>query len=282
MRAALLTAALLAAAPAAGQSCTPDEEAMGFCTAQAPAGDAPPPAPVPADQADRIWGKAAMEPVRAAVYAEHGGGQFSRILIDLAEVRFADGAESWLVEADGWFGGDMNRLVVKADAEGEFGGGLHDLKLTALYSRAIDPYFNLQAGVRHDVRPQPQRTHIVAGISGLAPYWFEVDGYLQLSTKGELRATASAEYDLRLTQRLILQPKLELELSAQDIPELAIGSGLVRGEAGLRLRYEIAREFAPYLGVVHESRFGRTADFARAAGESASGTAFVLGVRAWF
>ena len=117
-----------------------------------------------------------------------------------------------------------------APGERRFGEAIEGVELKALYSRAIGPYFNLQAGVRQDLGVGPDRTHAVIGIEGLAPYWFEVDAYLYLSTQGEVRASASAEYDQRITQRLILQPKVEFDLSAQDIPELGIGSGLTSAE----------------------------------------------------
>lgn len=280
--------------PAAGDpNCTPEHARMGHCTpALRPVegeaigtnlspGDAPAPSPVAANYADRIWGATAMQPTRDALRREHGGGSYSQVMIDLAEIKIANGHTGYKFEADAWFGGDINRLVVKADGEGDFGEAIDRVELKALYSRAIGPYFNLQAGVRQDLGAGPDRTHAVIGVEGLAPYWFEVDGYLYLSTEGEVRASASAEYDQRITQRLILQPKVEFDLSAQDMPELGIGSGLTSAEIGVRLRFEIAREFAPYIGVVHETKFGRTAGFARAGGDR-SFTNLVVGVRAWF
>ncbi|VXC61655.1 copper resistance protein B [Sphingomonas sp. AX6] len=276
--------------------CLPEHAEMGHCTSGTGAadadgeadgtdlspGDAPAPRPVVANYADRVWGQSAMQPARDMLRREHGGGSFSQVMIDLAEVKIANGHAGYKFEADAWFGGDINRLVLKADGEGEFGEPFADVELKALYSRAIGPYFNLPAGVRQDLGVGPDRTHAAIGVEGLAPYWFEVDGYLYLSTQGEVRASASAEYDQRLTQRLTLQPKVEFELSAQDIPELGIGSGLTSAEIGLRLRYEIAREFAPYVGIVHEAKFGCTADFARAAGDDPSSTNLVVGIRAWF
>lgn len=281
--------------PAAGEpDCTPEHAEMGHCMpASGPVegeaigtnlspGDAPAPRPVAANYADRIWGETAMQPTRDALRREHGGGSYSQVMIDLAEIKIADGHTGYKFEADAWFGGDINRIVLKADGEGEFGEAIDDVELKALYSRAIGPYFNLQAGVRQDLGVGPDRTHAVIGVEGLAPYWFEVDGYLYLSTQGQVRASASAEYDQRITQRLILQPKVEFDLSAQDIPELGIGSGLTSAEIGVRLRYEIVREFAPYIGVVHEAKLGPTADFARAAGDNPSSTNLLVGVRAWF
>ena len=151
----------------------------------------------------------------------------------------------------------------------------------ALWSRAIAPFFDFQAGVRQDLTG-PERTHAVIGIQGIAPYQFEVDVAAFVSNKGDVTARFEGELDQRITQRLILQPRAEIALSAQDIPELGIGAGLDRIEAGLRLRYEFAREFAPYVGVSQEWRIGDSADFARAAGEDPSVTNYVVGVRFWF
>jgi copper resistance protein B len=283
-----------ASPPASDPDCPPEHAKMGHCTPKDAAqaedavgtdlapGSATAPAPVAANYADRVWGRDAMQPTRDDLRRHHGGGTFSKVTIDLAELTIAEGHEGYRFETDAWFGGDINRLALKAEGEGTFGEAIEGVDLKALYSRAIGPYFNLQGGLRQEFGHGPDRTHAVIGIEGLAPYWFEVDAYLSLSTEGELRASASAEYDQRLTQRLILQPKIEFDLSAQDIPALGIGSGLSSGEVGLRLRYEVAREFAPYIGIVHERKFAGTASFARASGEATHTTSLVLGVRAWF
>ena len=120
------------------------------------------------------------------------------------------------------------------------------------------------------------------GVQGLAPYWFEIDAAAFVSTQGDITARIEAEYELLLTQRLILQPRAELELSAQDIPELETGSGITSLDAGLRLRYETVREFAPYVGVEWQGHFGDTKDMIKAAGGETDRTVFVIGVRAWY
>jgi copper resistance protein B len=122
----------------------------------------------------------------------------------------------------------------------------------------------------------------VLGVQGLAPYMFEVDTALFLSTRGDLTARIEAEVDQRITQRLIIQPRIEANLSAQNIPELGVGAGLDQIEAGARLRYEFAREFAPYIGIEQSWRTGKGADFARARGEDPSTTSFIAGIRFWF
>ncbi len=242
-----------------------------------PPGDAPaPPVQMP-HAADHIWGADAMARSRAAMMAEEGGGQrFGQLLLDRLEWR--DGGYRW--EGEGWYGGDLHRLVVKSEGEG--GDRLESAEVQALYSRAIGPYFNLQAGARQDIRPTPARTYAVVGIEGLAPYWFEVEAHAFLSTRGELTGRIEGSYDQRITQRLIAQPRAELNLSAQDIRATGLGTGVTSADLSLRLRYEIAREFAPYVGVAWERRFGDTRRLARDRGADADGVELVAGIRAWF
>lgn len=283
------------AAPASDPDCPPEHAAMGHCAPSTggapaeprggtvpPAGNAPAPAAPEPSYADRIWGREAMQPARDALRREHGGGSFSQITFNLAEYQVRDGRDGFRWDGEGWFGGDINRLVIKSEGSGAFGEGVEDAEVQALYSRAIGPYFNLQAGVRYDFKPNPSRAYATVGFEGLAPFWFEVEGALFLSNKGDVLGRLEGYYDQRITQRLILQPRAELNLAAQAVPENGIGSGLSDIELGLRLRYEVAREFAPYVGVSWDRKVGDTADFARAAGEARSSTSLVLGVRTWF
>ncbi|WP_176596000.1 MULTISPECIES: copper resistance protein B [Sphingobium] len=245
-----------------------------------PKGEAP---PVPSDHAaEAFYSPAEMARARAAMLKESGGMTFSQLMLDRLEYRMGKGADGYHWEGEGWIGGDIDRLAFKTEGEGEIGGPLERAEVQALYSRAIDPWFNLEAGVRHDIRPDPQRTYAVVGIEGLAPYWFELGAQAFLSNKGDAHLRLEGSYDQRITQRLILQPAAELNIAAQDVPELGIGSGLSDVELGLRLRYEFAREFAPYVGVNWERKLGDTARFARAEGERTSALSFVMGVRFWF
>ena len=247
-----------------------------------PAGAAPAPPP-PADHyADRAYPPAAMAHARHVMMAENGARSFGQVILNIAEYQVRNGRDGYRWDGEAWFGGDRNRLTVKSEGEGDRGGKLGAAEVQALYSRAIGPYFDLQAGVRHDLRPDPQRTYATIGVEGLAPYMFEVEAALFLSDKGDLLARVEGYYDQQVTQRLILQLRIELNLAAQDVPETGVGSGLSSAELGLRLRYEIAREFAPYVGLSYEARLGDTADYARARGEGARSTSLVLGVRAWF
>ena len=236
----------------------------------------------PAHAADAVFGAPAMAPAREIARKEHGDIKSGMILIDQLEAVIGKGKDGYAWDAQGWYGGDIDRLWFKTEGEGSFGEKLESAEVQALWSRALDPWWNLQAGVRHDFRAGPDRTYAVLGIQGLAPYWFEVGGALFLSDKGDVTARVEAEYDQRLTQKLILQPAAELNFAAQDVPELGIGSGLSTAELGLRLRYQFVPEFAPYVGVKYERAFGDTADFRRAQGEKAGGWKFLIGIRSWF
>ena len=237
----------------------------------------------PRHAADAIWGEAAMAPARRQLARENGDFKTGSVLVERLEARFptAGGETGYVWDAQAFYGGDINRFVIKTEGEGEFGGRLEDAEIQALFSRAIGPFFDLQGGVRYD--PEPTSTgHLVVGIQGLAPYMFHVDGALFLSDQGDLTARIEAEYDQKITQRLILQPRIEAEFSAQTVLERDIGAGITKIEPGLRLRYEIEREFAPYIGVEYEAKLGETADLARAGGEDPDGLKLLVGIRAWF
>lgn len=243
--------------------------------------DVPPPPPPGDHLADRFFDPASMAAARRQLRLEHGGAATSQVMANLLEYRSGSGEEGYHWEGEAWFGGDLHRLVLKTEGEGARGEGVTDAEVQALYSRPIGPYFDLQAGVRRDIEPRA-RTYGALGVEGLAPYWFEVEAAVFLSTEGDILGRVGSSYDLRLTQKLTLQPRVELNWAAQDIAETHTGSGISDAEFGLRLRYEIRREFAPYIGVSHERKFGRSADFARAAGEDVKATSFVVGLRAWF
>lgn len=247
-----------------------------------PAGNEPAP-PVPTDHAaDRVFGPDAMMVGRHRLTHHHGGQDFYQVMLNLAEVQFRNGRDGYRWDGEAWFGGDINRLFVKTEGEGAFREGIESAEVQALYSRAIGPYFNLQGGVRQDLGPSPKRTYATVQIEGLAPGQFEVEAAAFLSNKGDVLGRLEGYYDQRVTQRLILQPRVELNFAAQDVHENKIGSGLSNAELGLRLRYEIRREFAPYIGVSWDRKVGDTARFARAAGEDASTRSIVAGVRLWF
>lgn len=282
---------LPAAQPAAQVTCAPEHAAMGHCTpattvdvegTDLPVGSGAAP-PVPTDHAaDAIYGPSAMAMGRHHLSLHHGGQNFSMVILNIAELKIKSGRDSYEWGGEAWYGGDINRLVVKTEGEGEFGAGVESAEVQALYSRAIGPYFDLQAGVRYDFEPDPSRVYATIGFEGLAPGFFDVEGALFLSDRGELLGRLEGYYDQRITQKLILQPRAELNFAAQSSEDIGVGAGLTVAEIGLRLRYDVAREFAPYVGVQYERAFGRTRDFLRDEGESAGGFSFLAGIRFWF
>ena len=236
----------------------------------------------PAHAADAFFDPAEMAAAREQLRVENGDVRTTAVILDQLEASFGDGEEGFGWDAQGWIGGDITRFWWKSEGEGAFDGDVEEAELQALYSRAIRPFFDFQAGVRQTYRPEGDRTDLVVGVQGLAPYWFEVDAAAFLSNKGELTARAEAEYDQRITNRWIVQPRAEVVFSAEDIPELGIGSGLSTLQVGARLRYEFRKEFAPYVGLEWTKSFGGTADFLEADGKNSEETRFVVGIRTWF
>ncbi|WP_297514460.1 copper resistance protein B [uncultured Caulobacter sp.] len=281
-------AAPAASVPHAGHDMSSMSAAAGADGAQSQAEGAPPlpdhetaaPAPPTDHLADKVYDPAAMDRARAVLRSEHGGAQASQVMANLLEYRARSGGDGYHWDGEAWFGGDLNRLVLKSEGEGDR-HGVEDAEIQALYSRAVGLYTDLQVGVRQDLEPK-SRTYATVGFETLLPYWIEAGGALFVSTKGDVLGRVEGSIDWRLTQRLILQPRAELNFAAQDIPDTATGSGLSDGELGLRLRYEIRREFAPYVGVSWGRRFGQSADYSRARGQDVSDTSFVVGLRAWF
>lgn len=247
-----------------------------------PAGDSPPP-PAPTDHAaDAIYGAQAMSMGRHHLVEYHGGQRFFQAILNVAEVQWRKGHQAYEWDGEAWYGGDIGRFVFKSEGEGEFGGPLEKAETQALYSHAVGPYWNLQGGVRYDIKPNPSRAYATIGVEGLAPSFFDVEAALFLSNKGELLGKLEGYYDQRITQRLILQPRAELNFAAQDTPDLRTGSGLTDAEIGLRLRYDIRREFSPYVGVQYRRAFGDTRRFLRDDGEDASSWSVLTGIRMWF
>lgn len=275
------------AAPEPAQPTSDDPHAghdMSPGAAPRPAREAPPPAAFtgPRHAADTLFDPAAMRAARHDLRHEQGDIRTWWLMADQVEAGFGDESDAYLWDVQAWYGGDLHKIWFKSEGEGTFGESAEGAEVQALWSRAVTPWFDFQAGVRYDLRPDPERAHVVVGLQGLVPYKFEVDAAAFLSDEGDLSARFEAEYDQRVTQRLLLQPRIELDLAAQEIPEIGLGSGLTSAELGLRLRYELVREFAPYVGVEYERVFGDTADFLRAEGEETGGWKAVVGVRAWF
>lgn len=270
--------AILAAAALAMVSTLP---AHAQATDPSTGSSAPPPAPTD-HAAERYYDPAVMAAARRQLSLEHGGGTYSLVMANIAEHDVGGGGGGYRWEGQAWFGGDIDHFVIKSEGEGRDRGGVDRAEVQGLWSRAVGPYFNLQAGLRQDLQPHPSRTYATVGFEGLAPYWVEVSGALFLSTRGEVLGRLEGYYDQRITQRLILQPRAELNFAARDNRATGTAAGLSDAELALRLRYEFTRRFAPYVGVSYDRRLGAAGDFARQSGERAEDTRLVVGLRAWF
>jgi copper resistance protein B len=251
-----------------------DQAAMGHGSGAAKTTIEPIPEITDADRA------AAFAPVNHDAM-EHASSINSLVLFNRLETWDADHGNGQAWEGSAWIGGDLNRLWLRSEGEREH-GRTEASDLEVLYGRSVSPWWDVLAGVKHEFRPGDSRSWAAFGVQGLAPYKFEVSATAYVGESGQVAATIEAEYELLLTNRLILQPLVEARLSAKDEPEYGNGSGLNTIEAGVRLRYEINRRFAPYVGVVHERAFGDTADYHRAVGEDVRDTRVVAGVRIWF
>ena len=206
---------------------------------------------------------------------------FRSILIDNLEVSRVDGETVVPYDLEAWFGRTYDRAVLKAEGDFE-DGDLEEARTELLWGHAIAAYWDTQLGIRYDSGAGPNRTWLAAGIEGLAPYWFdlEVTAYIGESSRTALRVDAS--YDMLISQRLILEPRFEANFYGKDDPEYGLGSGLSDIALGLRLRYEIRRELAPYVGIEWSNQYGSTEKLTRAANSDPSDARLTAGLRFWF
>lgn len=255
----------------------------------------PPAPPSGADDHDHDHEPAALPPHvppltdadRAAAFPvleehpPHGGRMHAFLLVDRFEWQGGSGTSHGALAIDGWIGGDRDRVWFRVDGDGDR-RGLDTAAVHALFGRAIAPWWDIVAGVRQDVRPGSAQTWASFGIQGLAPFWFEVAATGYLSTEGRTRLHLEGDYDLLVTNRLILQPHVEADLYGRSDPARGVGAGLAGAEWGVRLRYEIRRELAPYVGVLWHRTFAGTRDLRVDAGEAPGGTRMTAGLRFWF
>lgn len=234
--------------------------------------------PIPAITADDL---AAAFPAIDHHAMQHAPAFNHKVTFNRLEAWDADEGTGQAWEGIAWFGTDTDRLWLRSEGE-RIGGHTESADLEVLYGRSVSPWWDVVAGVRHDFKPGDARTWAAVGVQGMAPYRFEVAATAYIGEDRQVAANVEAEYTLRITNRLVLQPLVEVDIAAKDDPDYGIGRGVSGIEAGLRLRYEIRRRVAPYVGVVHERVFGNTADHRRADGESPRDTRFVAGVRLWF
>ena len=278
MRALLLAAAMMASAPAVAQD---HSHHGGHEMPAVPAETSAAPPTAQDWAADALHDPKAMADARAALFRTTRDTRTSLLRLDQLEWRAHDGKDGLAWQGRASTGGQLDRFLLRSEGAME-GGKVEHGEVRALWSHAIGPYANLETGIRQDFGHGPSRTHATIGVDAMLPYWIEAEGAVFLSHKGDVTARVELTHDMRLTNRLILQPRIEADLSAQDIPALGVGSGISELSGGLRLRYAIKPRLAPYVGVHRERRLGDTARFARAAGEGTAATSFVAGVFLFF
>lgn len=224
---------------------------------------------------------------RAAVYQHPAGHQMHdnawnhQLLVDKLEWQDAEHGSALAWKVDGWVGGDIDRLWLRSEGERSQGRTGH-AEVQALWGHAISPWWDLLGGVRQDFKPGAPQTWAAFGIKGMPLSGLETEATAFIGEGGQGAIRLEAEYDLLITNRLILQPSAEINLYARNDPQRDVGAGLADSELGLRLRYELRREFAPYVGVTWNRRYGNSADYARAEAQERSEARLVLGVRLWF
>ena len=224
---------------------------------------------------------AALLAAPAAAQKAHGHGDAINnfTLVEEADITRFDG--KWVAnwEAQGWIGGDINKFWWRTEGETK-GPRLEQSEFQALYSRNIAMFFDLQAGLRHDIAPDA-RSYAVIGLAGLAPLFFETEAHVFLGFKGDVLFRLRQSFDIRMTNRLVVQPLFETDIYATRVPERLIAPGVAIVETGILTRYEITRRVAPYVAVMFERRLGESSRLARAAGENPGGWSVRTGVRFW-
>lgn len=213
------------------------------------------------------------------VHAPHGNSIHAFLLFDEIEWQTTEhNALHW--ETDAWIGGDRNRLWIRTDGTGD--NREQGAVAQVLYGRAFARWWDVVAGVRQDIGAGPTQTWAAFGVQGLAAYWFELEATGYLSEGGQTAARFEVGYELLVTNRLVVQPRFETNLYGKANAAQRIGAGISNLEFGLRVRYEVRRELAPYVGVMWNNLLGATAEFAETAGEQLDGPRLVAGVRVWF
>jgi len=269
--------------------------ALGFMTGSFALGDEQPPAePLSNDDAtaseaahvrpdppQHPMGDMRSYPEMAAMMQMDDTARTAKVLFDQLEWRNTAEGNAAVWDAEGWYGGDYDKVWLRSEGD-RVGGTTQNARADLLWDHAFARWWSVQAGGRQDFGRGPSRTWVAVGVQGLAPYWFDTETTFYVGEQGRTAMRLKTEYELLLTQRLILQPEGEANLYGKADPGRQLGSGLSDLEIGLRLRYELRREFAPYVGVVWSRSFGGTADRVRESGGDANDVQFVAGLRAWF
>ena len=207
---------------------------------------------------------------------------YTFLQVEELEYRAGNGTDVVAWDANAWVGNDDHRLAFKTEGERPVGKDAEKVEMQFLYRRPVSDFFDVNVGVRHDLRPNPDRTYGVLGLQGLAKQFIETDADLFVSEDGDVSLRLAAEREILFTQRLVLKPSMEFNMAFSEDTEIKSGAGVNSLELGLRLAYQFKREFAPYVGVHWEKKFGATGNFARAEGEDTDNLFFVAGLSFWF
>jgi copper resistance protein B len=255
-------------------------------------------APPPAQHSEHAAHSAAAAPTfatvteeqRAAAFPDLGDMRMSDmmlenplnklVLLDRLEWHDAPGDPlTW--DLDAWIGRDLTKLWIRSEGERTDDATEH-AEVEILWGKSFARWWDFVAGARYDAQPTPEQSWAAFGLRGTAPYRFEIEATTYLGEGGDIALRFEGKYDILVTNRLVLEPLVELDWYGQSDSDRGIGAGLSEGELGLRLRYEVRREIAPYVGLTHVRSFGRTADFVHAAGDDPDDTRWVAGIRVWF
>lgn len=224
-----------------------------------------------------------MEAARQSLKHHHGNITTLSLMVERFEYQTNEGRPIFAWFAQGWWGTDFNKLWVKSEGEYDYDSSeFEESEIQILYNHPIATFWDMQAGIRYDNQPKPARTFATFGFQGTAPYWFEIDATGFISDQGDFSVRLESEYELHITQYLILQPRIELNLSFSEDHAINIGSGLNTAEAGLRMHYALTQTLTPYLGMHWNKSFGDTADFIRADREATEQLSFIFGVKFFF
>ncbi len=268
-----IVGSLLALAPCLVQA----QSSMGDMSMGSMQGDS---APATARSGDWSDGVAPMSAHGMSMMDMDDNASAGTLLLDRLESFAGQGAHGQSWEAQGWYGNDRDKLAFRS--EGDRADGSTSGDATLAWSHAVAAFWDAQLGVRHDIGAGPERNWLAAGVQGLAPYWFEIEATAYAGPGGRTAARLRAEYELLFTQRLILQPEIEVNVYGKDDKARGIRAGVSGVEAGLRLRYEIRRSVAPYVGIAWEHLTGGTADLAAGQGRRVTDRRWVAGIRLWF
>lgn len=206
---------------------------------------------------------------------------FNALIVDRLE-SLSTGSKTFMTyDLQYWWGQTFNRALIRAEGDID-DGAFQNARTELLWAHAADPNWDTHLGIRYDKGFGPDRGWFAVGVQGVAPYWIYVEATAYVGEQGRTAFRLETEYDVLLTQKLVLQPRIEANFYGKKDPARALGHGLSDLSVGLRLRYEVWRELAPYIGIEWAGRFGDTADYLRSSGNRTDEVRAVAGIQFWY